>query len=394
MEVLDLLLEEEAGAQTRSSLQKNIADNMVTFVQSHQLAGIILLDIDNQIVASTNELDEVGQKPAWILLYNEQILAAWQGEAKAAPPLSQEDFIVQCAFAPVTDDNGVARAVLWAEADSDILRKEKQYILNLFFSIGATSVLVLLIAGLLFRKIVISYLEATEAIARTERLSAIGRLAAGVSHEIRNPLSIMTTTCQYLRGELEDRDEGKGQDVQLIDDVLGEIDRLNGIVTRFLALAKQPSEHSQSTAELRPIVEDVIAMVERNFEKRGLSISTDMEEEHLLVQMSPEHVRQILLNLILNSADAVDEKGQIFVTLRKKGQGAEIKVSDDGRGFSTEILANPFEPFQTTKETGTGLGLSMVKSLVDSAKGEVGLRNLKDKGAEVVVYLPGAKEEQ
>ena len=392
-EVLFALVEEGTSTQTRSSLQKSIADSLVTFSRAHGLAGAILLDIDNKIVASTNEFDRVGEKPAWILLYNEQILAAWQGAAEAAPPLSQDDFIVQCAFSPVVDENGVAQAVLWAEADSDSLRREKKYIRNLFASIGITSILVLFLAYLLFQKIVGSYLEAADAIARSERLSAIGRLAAGVSHEIRNPLSIMTTTCQYLRGELEDKETDNNQEVQLVDDVLGEIDRLNGIVTRFLALARQPSEQGQSSAHLRPIVSQVIAMVERNFHKRGLAITAELGEKTLEVQMSPEHVRQILLNLILNSADAMGDKGHVEVLLRSLDGMAEIVVSDNGKGFPREILDHPFEPFQTTKETGTGLGLSMVKNLVDSVKGEVSVHNRKEQGAKVVMRLPLAKEE-
>ena len=393
VEVLTALVEEGSSAQALSALQKNIADSLVTFSKSHKLAGAILLDIDNKIVASTNEFDNVGEKPAWIVLYNEQILAAWQGVAEAAPPLSQDDFIVQCAFSPVVDNNGVAQAVLWAEADSDFLRREKKYIRNLFGSIGITSILILLIAYLLFRRIVLSYLEAADAIARSERLSAIGRLAAGVSHEIRNPLSIMTTTCQYLRGELEDKECDNKQQVQLIDDVLGEIDRLNGIVTRFLALARQPSDQAQSSADLKPIVRDVIAMVERNFLKRGLDITTELEEEIPRVQMCAEHVRQILLNLILNSADAICDKGHVEVLLRSIDGAAEITVADDGKGFPKQILDHPFEPFQTTKETGTGLGLSMVKNLVDSVKGEVSVYNRKEQGAKVVVSIPLAKED-
>ncbi len=394
VEALELLGDEKLG-QARQTLQKSMADTLLTFAQSHQLATVLVLDIDNNVVASTSELDVLGAKPAWAVIYNEQILLAWQGKANAGQPLSEDELIVQCAFAPVVDENGLARGIIWAEADSDFLRREKQYIRRLFWSIALTSFLILVVAGFIFRRLVISYLEASDAIAHTERLSAIGQLAAGVSHEIRNPLSIMTTTCQYLRGELEEKkDVGEGE-LQLVDDVLGEIDRLNGIVSRFLALARQPSSDEKVESDLSQVVADVVNLVERNFLKRGLELETKVASAMPKVKMAPENVKQVLLNVVLNSADAITEDGVVQISLLPQDDGVLITLRDNGPGFTEEILAQPFEPFLTTKETGTGLGLSLVKNLVDVVSGKVTISNLPDqKGAQVQIWLPGVLENE
>jgi len=197
---------------------------------------------------------------------------------------------------------------------------------------------------------------------RVEKMAAVGEMAAGLAHEIKNPLAAMTGSIQILRdGVRLDPDHDR-----LMHIVLREADRLSSLVNNFLLFARPPAGKVERIA-LDKAIGETVELFERDSSCRGrISIRKNFKAG-LFTAMDPVHLRQVLWNLLLNASEAIDGAGTIGIALfAAKGHRACIEVADDGCGMSTETIGSIFDPFFTTKPNGTGLGLSIVHSIIES----------------------------
>ncbi|MDZ7579648.1 MAG: ATP-binding protein [Deltaproteobacteria bacterium] len=207
---------------------------------------------------------------------------------------------------------------------------------------------------------------------RVEKMAAVGEMAAGLAHEIKNPLASMTGSIQILRdGVRLDPDHAR-----LMHIVLREADRLSALVNNFLLFARPPAGKIERIA-LDKAVGETVELFERDRSCRGrICIRKDFKAG-LLVEMDQVHLHQVLWNLLLNASEAINGSGTIAIRLYPtKLQGACVEVSDDGCGMSNDTIKSIFDPFFTTKPNGTGLGLSIVHSIIESygSRLEVGSR--------------------
>jgi two-component system sensor histidine kinase PilS (NtrC family) len=207
---------------------------------------------------------------------------------------------------------------------------------------------------------------------RVEKMAAVGEMAAGLAHEIKNPLASMTGSIQILRDGVHlDPDHAR-----LMQIVLREADRLSALVNNFLLFARPPAGKIERIT-LDHAVEETVELFERDRNCRGrISIRKEFTKG-LSTKMDPVHLRQVLLNLLLNATEAINGSGTIRIGLFPiKDQRACILISDNGCGMSSETIKSIFDPFFTTKPNGTGLGLSIVHSIVESydSRLEVGSR--------------------
>ncbi|MFZ0242271.1 MAG: ATP-binding protein [Desulfobacterales bacterium] len=197
---------------------------------------------------------------------------------------------------------------------------------------------------------------------RVEKMAAVGEMAAGLAHEIKNPLAAMTGSIQILReGVRLDPDHDR-----LMHIVLREADRLSSLVNNFLLFARPPAGKVERIA-LDKAIGETVELFERDSRCRGrISIRKNFKPG-LFAAMDPVHLRQVLWNLLLNASEAIDGAGTINIALlAAKGHRACIEVTDDGCGMSNETIGSIFDPFFTTKANGTGLGLSIVHSIIES----------------------------
>jgi two-component system sensor histidine kinase PilS (NtrC family) len=219
----------------------------------------------------------------------------------------------------------------------------------------------------------------------SEKLSAIGRMAASIAHEVRNPLASMSGSIQILKKDL-DLD---GEDLHLMDIVLKETQRLNDLVGNFLDYARPPAPRFEDV-DLRGIVSDTVNLLGPVAAADEITLEADLPAEPVILSVDISQMRQIIMNLVKNAADAVSSGGRITVSVGKdeNGEGSVLAVTDDGQGIPDEVLPEIFEPFMTTKGDGTGLGLAIVYQLVQIHKGTIDVRTREGKGTTVSVQLP------
>ena len=220
----------------------------------------------------------------------------------------------------------------------------------------------------------------------SEKLSAIGRMAASIAHEVRNPLASMSGSIQVLKNGLDLEDE----DHHLMNIVLKETERLNDLVSNFLDYARPPAPTFEDV-DLRDVIRETIELLEPAMEEKDIDLKTELPDEKVILSIDVSQVRQVVMNLIRNSVEALGARGKITVSLKRertpKGDATLLSVSDDGDGIPDEILPEIFEPFKTTKESGTGLGLAIVYQLVQIHKGTIDAYSEAGKGTTMTIRL-------
>jgi signal transduction histidine kinase len=236
--------------------------------------------------------------------------------------------------------------------------------------------------------------ESRELVARQEKLASLGVLAAGVAHEIRNPLTAIKVRLFTLREELAAATIGD-EDLQVIS---GEIDRLEGIVKDFLQFAR-PSEPQLETLEASGVVSEVYELMQSQRAKGPINIRIEtLSKEY--IRADPRQLKQVLINLVRNATESIADAGTI--TLRVRGEAAlihnkrhpcvSIDVEDTGVGIPRELQPRLFDPFFTTKETGTGLGLPIAARIIERHGGLLRFQTRLHRGTIFSVVLPAAKK--
>jgi len=222
-------------------------------------------------------------------------------------------------------------------------------------------------------------------IKRKDRLAVIGELAAGMAHEIRNPLASLSGSLQVLKG-------GEGiseEDRRLMDIALVETDRLNSIVSEFLEYAK-PREPMRTLTDLSGLVRDTERLVSNSPEfSGGVKFELDLPEYPVTAVCDPGQIKQVLINLVNNAAQAIEGEGTVRLAVRDDGGGnAVIEVEDDGIGIPEEDMDKIFYPFFSTKPGGAGLGLALVFRMVEDHGGRIHVRSKSGGGSLFTVTLP------
>lgn len=227
--------------------------------------------------------------------------------------------------------------------------------------------------------------EIEEELKRTDRLAAVGRLAAAMAHEIRNPLASISGSVQLLRENVP----AQSDEQRLMNIVVNEADRLNELLTSFLSFARPKSPEKELT-DVSLLIDELIILLRADSRFRAIEVVKDFPE-FIEMSIDPHQIRQALWDLAVNAAEALDGKGQIVFRL-KQNQKSVIIVEDNGPGIDPELKKNIFEPFFSTKEKGTGLGLASVYAVVEAHHGTINVERGVMGGARFELTLPSTEE--
>ncbi len=218
----------------------------------------------------------------------------------------------------------------------------------------------------------------------TRHLAAIGKLAGGVAHEIRNPLSSIKGFATYFEKRYADHPD----DQETARIMVQEVERINRSVTQLLEFAK-PVAVDKKEVEIREMISHSLKLMAHDLEKKSIAVHTDIQSVRSTCYTDPDRMNQILLNLYMNSLAAMAEGGRLTVTVKDLGpeQDLEIQVTDDGCGMDEQVLSEIFDPYFTTRPDGTGLGLSIVHRLVETLGGDIRVESGKGQGTTFFIRL-------
>jgi two-component system, NtrC family, sensor kinase len=229
-----------------------------------------------------------------------------------------------------------------------------------------------------------------EALVRSERLAAIGRIAAQITHEIRNPLSSISLNAEELGERLREGGRATGAG-ELCDAIVREVDRLAAITEEYLRFARLPKPQLQR-ADLNDTVRDLLEFVRPELDLGRVSLQLDLWPDLPLVHADVAQLRQLLLNLIRNAREAMPAGGVLRVATRGGGGSVAVEVRDTGHGIPKDRLQRIFDPFFTTKERGTGLGLAMAQEIAQEHGGLLACESEPGRGTAFTLRLPAAAE--
>lgn len=230
-------------------------------------------------------------------------------------------------------------------------------------------------------------LEASfEQIRRADRLSAIGRLSAGLAHEIRNPLASIEGAAEIL-GQASTAAPMREEFLGIIRKECRRLNRLLGELLDF-ARPRPPERHAVA---IERVLDDVINLVAHSAEKNGVRLRKQVAPELPPLVADPEQLTQVILNLAINAVHAMPEGGEILLTAKRDEGGVVVQVRDEGCGIPEGDLEKIFDPFFTTKSDGTGLGLAVAHQIVSQHGGSIRVERNPDRGMTFSVWLPGGK---
>jgi len=222
-----------------------------------------------------------------------------------------------------------------------------------------------------------------------EKLASIGRLAAGVAHEINNPMTTILTSAMLFQEDLDKSDPNYDELQTIVDETL----RCRRIVTSLLNFARQTKPTKQAT-DVNAMTRESILLTKKQAAFRDVEVASDLADPLPMVRLDKGQMQQALINLILNGVEASEEGGCVKVqTAVLPGQGMiQIQISDTGAGIDELQLQNIFDPFYTTKDTGTGLGLAITHGIIEQHNGRIDVASAPGKGTTFTILLPIDRE--
>ncbi len=235
---------------------------------------------------------------------------------------------------------------------------------------------------LLFQDVT-NLVEAEEKMLQNEKLTAIGRLAACLAHEIRNPLSSLSGCVELLEKNLLPQDE---ENIRLMNIIVKETERLNNLLKEFLGYVKPPKYNFKKFRLDTMLNNLVISLKQTDYFKKGITIKENLEKIYFVGD--EEKLTQAILNLMINAAESMDGKGNINIECSINEDAVKISIEDNGHGIRPEILDRIYEPFFTTKEKGTGLGLATVYKIVEGHKGQIKIKTEVGSGTKFELIFP------
>ena len=304
---------------------------------------------------------------------------------------SGENKILDLA-APLSLDKavvGIVRMGLDRGSMDKIIAKSKQ---NIFIFMVFIVIIALLSMWLLYydqNRHLAGIIEMERRLEKAERLSSLGQLAAGVAHEIRNPLNAVSMAAQRMKRDFIPADSGKIEDFQNLSGVIrDEIKRLDGIIEEFLSFSKSRRLELRDFS-ITEILQKIVSLIREEASARGITIETKWHQSPAVIPMDINKLQQAFLNLIKNAMESMPAQGKISIEVGKEGKNyIAVSISDTGCGMTSEEIERIFNPEYTTKEKGVGLGIPLANEIIRGHGGEIRVISRKGEGTTFEVILP------
>jgi two-component system, NtrC family, sensor kinase len=242
-----------------------------------------------------------------------------------------------------------------------------------------------------FEGMVAAIARANQQLLSAERLATIGKMAAHVTHEVRNPLSSIALNVELLEEELSGR-EGAKEAITLLRAIKQEVERLTALTEQYLSVARrQPLRLEEE--DVASLVDEACAFMSGDMKRHGVTLEVSADSDAPKVNVDEAQIKQALFNLLRNAREAMPSGGAVKVGVTAAtGGGVDVTVDDEGVGIDAETLGRLFDPFFTTKGHGTGLGLAITRQIVEAHGGSIACEARPDKGTRFWIHLPGEEQ--
>lgn len=316
-----------------------------------------------------------------------EFLSASSGIPASTRLLRSDSLYLLAAFAPVFSISDSVVAIVRAEAGYETFSTIEGFKRNVIVVNSVSLLFTVLIVGL-FIVVNRRLLKAQQVLLRTSAVSSMGEMAATIAHEIRNPLGIIKNTAERIKTRY-----AAGNDDPTFEFISDEVDRLNSVVSGYLDFA-HPAKGKRERLNLREVVDNLVEQTRTDFSSAGIetNVKSTPPDGSFTVTADRFGIRQAILNIILNAKEAMRNGGRMEISLERtvhRNQGGiTISVTDEGAGIPEKLRDRAFDPFFTTREKGSGLGLYVAKNVVDGHGGSIKLDNSKSGGTVVTVFLP------
>ena len=364
----------------------SIRDELRGIAAASNLGWIQIMDGKRRHLVGTLETARFGERDPFLNAQPEVAVAL--AGIPAATPLYEATEIpgtfFKTGFVPIESDEGMILGLVAVEGGSGFfeilpsLRRTWRFV-------GLASAIIAVLLALLL----ISVFRALERYERGLRgaaaLATAGQLASIVAHELRNPLAILQSRTERIQEEFASG--GDAQEItRLLEAIPREVRRLDRILSNYLSLAR--IRDGGGHCAVLPVVAETLELVEKDLSRSRIRSSIDASSREIRARIDPGALRQALMNLFLNARDAMVEGGELHVRVACEGRWVRIEVEDSGEGIDKKVMRKLFEPFFTTRATGSGLGLVVVESVVGSAGGRVKVSSESGRGSCFTLWLP------
>ncbi|MBU2252106.1 MAG: ATP-binding protein, partial [Proteobacteria bacterium] len=287
---------------------------------------------------------------------------------------------------------GIVRLGLERGNTDQILAENRR---NMFIFLAFVVLIALLSMWLLYHnqnRHLAGIVEMERQLEKAERLSSLGQLAAGVAHEIRNPLNAISMASQRLKREFLPADQEKMTEFEAMTGVIrDEIRRLNGIIEEFLTFSKSRRLELHDCT-VQEILQKIVNLISAEAVTKGITLRTDWGSDPVVIPMDMDKLQQAFLNFIKNAMESISGEGTVTISVRKPVDGrVSIRITDTGCGMTSEEVDRIFNPEYTTKEKGLGLGLPLAHEIIRGHGGEIRVLSLKESGTTFEVLLPAER---
>ena len=343
---------------------------------NNELENIVLIDLTGRLLIDFRINYSIGDTLFTFPLQTSLLNQAVIGETPE--PMLQKflDQYFLSAYIPVFNDFDEPVAILVVDAPLNFFSTLQRFESGTIY-LGIAGLVILILFSFIIIVATRRLFEAEDQMKEQERLAQLGQMAASVAHEIRNPLSIMKGTADILSKRYPDLSD------EMLTYIPEEINRLNRLVDDFLLFARQRKLDIQKV-DLREVVEELTDQLQNSH------IQYQIENKISAIQADRHALRQILLNLFQNALDSIDDKGRVNLRIYEsnvKTGKVILEIQDDGEGISEQDLSKIFEPFYSTKASGSGLGLVISKQLLEQMGGNIKIESEKSKGTLVKITL-------
>lgn len=362
-----------------TSEYKTLQQNLRMIKNIGNLSNIRIINNNYDIIIDAMGEESIGTPYILSKYYITELKKSFNGENTVSPVYKGEfGNMLKSAFIPIKD-NGKINVVLIAEASPKFLQTLKELNKSMLYS-GSIIVAISIIVSLIFIKSLVRPIEDLSKDAQ-KRAKEMQLIAAGIAHEVRNPLSAISGFTELLNRNTLDLSLKA-----ITDNITSEIKTLNKIVTDFLDFAHPVSLNKQEV-NLNQLLEECIEI--SSIEKdKNINIKKNFDLKFKNMIGDYEKLKQCFLNLIINAKESMKDEKILTINTKYGFDNVRVEIIDTGIGISEEILQNIFLPFFTTKEKGTGIGLSIVKKIVEAHNGKVDVESSLNKGSKFRVVLP------